>query len=144
MPTTKGKKSPKSQKADKAEKSEAWKQKPSDLSGISDELKNLIRQTVRAEIQSFLEEQTFPKALTPDLELPPVPDAKIMGAHNRPVNPGKRVKLASTVDSNLETLFQEWRRNKGMSLSKALDVVLWDFLGKPPLSFEISETSDTK
>jgi hypothetical protein len=72
-------------------------------------------------------------------DLPPTPQDKITGASGRPVNPGKRVKIAGTVDAELDRLFQEWRDSRGMSLSRALDTALWHFLGKPKLSFEASE-----
>ncbi len=140
MPTVKWRKSPKSQKAEKSGKSEAGKEQASDLSGISDEkklpdwLKSLITQTVEAEAGRILGEQTFPKSQTVDKEPPPLP-GKIKGAHDRPVL-GKRVKLAGTADAELVRLLDEWRRERGMSLSRAIDTALWHFLGKPALSFQ--------
>jgi hypothetical protein len=60
------------------------------------------------------------------------------GEKGRPVNPGKRTKIAGTVNAELERLFQEWRESRGITLSRALDAALWHFLGKPKLSFETS------
>ena len=75
------------------------------------------------------------------MELPPLP-TKEKGEKGRPVGKGERVKLAGTCDKALAQRLEGWRKERGMSLSRAIDTALWHFLGKPPLSFEISEVSD--
>ncbi|MFH1117279.1 MAG: hypothetical protein V1792_25455 [Pseudomonadota bacterium] len=90
-----------------------------------------------------MEEQTLPTFQISGEDLPPEP-TKIDGGKGRKISPAERVKIAGTVDKSLEERFQEWRKDKGLSLSKALDTALWHFLGKPRLSFEKSETSDEK
>jgi hypothetical protein len=104
-----------------------------DTEPISEGLKAQIIQIVRSEVKSMLGGQTFPKLRT---ELPPLPKEKIDGEKGRKVAPGRRTKIASTLDSELERLFQEWREERRLTLSRGLDVVFWHFFGKPPLSFE--------
>jgi len=104
----------------------------SDKSAISDAMREEIRQIVRKEIKSVTESQSLPKD---QIELPPVP-GKVTGPHGKPVGEGGRVKIAGTCDKELFTLLEAWRKAKGITLSRALDAALWNFLGKPPLSFE--------
>jgi hypothetical protein len=53
-------------------------------------------------------------------------------------------KLAGTCDCELVKLFHEKRRELRLSASQMLDYVLWNFLGKPRLSFQSkgSESSE--
>jgi hypothetical protein len=113
----------------------------SDKSAISDAMREEIRGIVREEIQAAMEGQRVPTIQTQSVDLPPLP-GKVTGPHGKPIGEGGRVKLAGTVDERLEMLFQEWRKERGISLSRALDAALWHFLGKPPLSFEITDKSD--
>ena len=45
-------------------------------------------------------------------------------------------KLAGTCDCELIKLFHDERRKLRLSVSQMLDYVLWNFFGKPPLSFQ--------
>ena len=105
---------------------------------LPEEWKSQIVQIVRQEIQAAVESQTLPKD---QIELPPLP-AKVAGPHGKPIGEGKRVKLAGTTDAELARRLESWRKERGITLSRALDAALWNFLGRPPMSFEISETSD--
>ncbi|MHB8203645.1 MAG: hypothetical protein ACYDHG_08060 [Desulfomonilaceae bacterium] len=53
---------------------------------------------------------------------------------------GKREKLATTLDSRLFELVKQ-RQQSGQQLSHILDSALWNYFGRPKLSFE-SEDSD--
>jgi hypothetical protein len=114
----------------------------SDITPLPEAWRTEIIEIVRQEIQSMIQDQTIPTPQTEAPDLPPMPSEKIKGEHGKPINPGKRVKVAGTVDAELERLFQKWRESKGITLSRALDVALWHFLGKPKLSFEVSELSE--
>ena len=48
---------------------------------------------------------------------------------------GKREKLATTVDSVLFELIKE-RQQQGQQLSHVLDSALWNYFGRPKMSFE--------
>jgi len=48
---------------------------------------------------------------------------------------GKREKLATTIDSALFELVKE-RQQQGQQLSHILDSALWNYFGKPKMSFE--------
>jgi hypothetical protein len=53
---------------------------------------------------------------------------------------GKREKLATTIDSALFELVKE-RQQQGQQLSHILDSALWNYFGKPKMSFEEDEKS---
>jgi hypothetical protein len=55
---------------------------------------------------------------------------------------GKREKLATTIDSALFELVKE-RQQQGQQLSHILDSALWNYFGKPKMSFE-EESEDSK
>lgn len=55
---------------------------------------------------------------------------------------GKREKLATTIDSELFELVKA-RQQQGQQLSHILDSALWNYFGKPLLSFE-QESEDSK
>jgi hypothetical protein len=62
-------------------------------------------------------------------------------AHEMPPQPGRVTdrrweKLAGTCDRELVRLFHDKRRELRLSVSQMLDYVLWNFLGKPRLSFQ--------
>jgi hypothetical protein len=101
-----------------------------------DSLRDLIRAIVREEIQAAMESRTL---LTDRIELPPLPQ-KMAGPHGKPIGRGQRAKIAGTVDKELARRLEEWRRERGITLSRALDAALWLFLGQPPLSFESDKT----
>jgi hypothetical protein len=61
----------------------------------------------------------------------------------------QRGKVAGTVDAELLELFERERKERGCSVSRMLDIVIWNYFGigkpeKPKLSFELSEPSDNK
>jgi len=114
----------------------------SDKSGISDAMREEIRQIVQQEIQAAMKSQTLQKD---QIEPAPVLDSSqkvIDTATKRKVAPVKRPKIAGTVDAELMRRFEAWRKEKGLTLSSALDTALWHFLGKPSLSFQITDKSD--
>jgi hypothetical protein len=108
-------------------------------SKIDDDMKAEIVKIVQSEIKAIMENQTVPKSL---IELPPQPKEKEPGEHGRKVAPGGRKKIASTLDEELERLFREWLKERGLTLSRGLDVVFWHFFGKPPMSFETPKGTD--
>ncbi|MGB6067934.1 MAG: hypothetical protein WBG50_24265 [Desulfomonilaceae bacterium] len=76
------------------------------------------------------------------LPAPAMPDT-VEGSRRHTVPRGK---LAGTVDAALLELFESERKERGFSVSRMLDAVLWNYFGigrpKPPkLSFELSEPS---
>ncbi len=73
---------------------------------------------------------------------PPLPET-VAGTRRHTVQRGK---LAGTVDSALQDLFETERQERGCSVSRMLDIVLWNYfsMGKPErpkMSFELSEHS---
>ena len=92
-----------------------------------------VMEIVRQEIESIMQAGTIQK------QAPPVPNAKIKGDHGRTVNPGRRHKFAATVDLELWKALEKYRKANGITFSRALDAALWNFLGKPRLSFEAPE-----
>ncbi|MGO9116850.1 MAG: hypothetical protein ACLQPD_04470 [Desulfomonilaceae bacterium] len=76
------------------------------------------------------------------LPAPPMPDT-VPGTRRHTVQRGK---LAGTVDSSLLELFESERKERGFTVSRMLDVVIWNYFGigkiaPPKLSFELSEGS---
>ena len=74
---------------------------------------------------------------------PPMPDT-VPGTRRHTVQRGK---IAGTVDSALLELFESERKERGFSVSRMLDVVLWCYFSigqpePPKLSFELSEPSN--
>ncbi len=53
---------------------------------------------------------------------------------------GKRVKMAITMDEELHVRLQALYQ-QGHSISHLIDSAVWLYLGKPKLSFELSESS---
>jgi len=113
----------------------------SDKSGISDTMREEIRSIVREEIQAST---MFQILQISQIDLPPEvsTDQKILSEKGHKQAPVKRPKIAGTVDAELMRRLEEWRKERGISLSRALDTALWHLLGKPKLSFEMSDTSD--
>jgi hypothetical protein len=74
-------------------------------------------------------------AVEPQHEMPPQPER---------VADRRWDKLASTCDRELVKLFHQQRRELRLSVSQMLDYVLWNFFGKPRLSFQAegSEASE--
>jgi hypothetical protein len=71
--------------------------------------------------------------------------------HEIPPQPGRVTdrlweKLAGTCDCELVKLFHDKRRELRLSVSQMLDYVLWNFFGKPRLSFQSrsSEASEAQ
>jgi hypothetical protein len=76
------------------------------------------------------------------LPTPPMPDT-VEGTRRHTVPRGK---LAGTVDAALLELFESERRERGFTVSRMLDVIIWNYFsfgktGSPKLSFELSEDS---
>ncbi|MGO9572571.1 MAG: hypothetical protein ACLP5H_34070 [Desulfomonilaceae bacterium] len=76
------------------------------------------------------------------LPAPPMPDT-VEGTRRHTVPRGK---LAGTVDAALLKLFESERKERGFSVSRMLDVIIWNYfaIGRPEppkLSFELSETA---
>jgi hypothetical protein len=76
------------------------------------------------------------------LPAPPMPNT-VEGTRRHTVPRGK---LAGTVDSALLELFESERRDRGCSVSRMLDIVIWNYFSirrsePPKLSFEVSESS---
>lgn len=74
------------------------------------------------------------------LPAPPMPDT-VKGTRRHTVARGK---LAGTVDASLLQLFENERRERGCSVSRMLDIVIWNYFSigqpePPKLSFELSE-----
>jgi hypothetical protein len=74
-------------------------------------------------------------SVEPQHEMPPQPER---------VTDRRWEKLAGTCDCELVKLFHEKRRELRLSVSQMLDYVLWNFFGKPRLSFQLkaSERSE--
>ncbi len=100
---------------------------------IPKDLQTLIALMVTDEVNARMEGQKYPICQT---EEPPLPKRTATSEKGKPKAPGERVKIAGTIDSVLGAKFDEWRLEKGITLSRALDIALWHFLGKPKLSFE--------
>jgi hypothetical protein len=158
--------------SDRLDTSDAAQPVMSELSVISDNAsmpeawQDQIRQIVQKELSAMQPEPRFNKEdivqiiqkeltsmqatlqmvqtdQTPSLVPAPTPGERIKGDKGKPVNPGKRVKVAGTVDEVLERRVREWCRENRTTLSYALDAALWHFFGKPKLSFEVSDASET-
>jgi len=98
-----------------------------------------IHKMIQEEIQKAIQDKTVPQF---EIELPPVPGGKIPGGKGRKVSPGERVKLGVTVDSGIMKAFEAERKKRRVSASELMDALLWNALGKPPMSFDTSEKSD--
>ena len=104
---------------------------------LPDTWKAEIINLIRGELAIMQTSQTLQK--TSSIELAPMPTAKVDGLKHRKVNPWERVKVGVTLDKALSDLLEAKRKELGdVSLSRALDTVLWQYFGKPPLSFEVS------
>jgi hypothetical protein len=73
----------------------------------------------------------------PDLsgDVPPLP--KITHMMGCPKYTVERERITGTVDPVLFRLFQQDREERGVTVSRMLDIVLWQIYGQPKLSFEI-------
>lgn len=124
----------------------------SDMPEISETLlpehwKRQIIQIIQTELRRTMQQaqaiQTVPKfQMGSEIPLPPEP-TKIEGPKGKPIALGKRVKIAGTCDEQLYNHLEQWRKGRGITLSKALDVVIWSFFGQPTLSFQTSDSSTT-
>lgn len=93
--------------------------------------------------EKFFLLQDIPAATRPGYPpTPPMPDT-VAGTRRHTVQRGK---LAGTVDAALLELFESERKERGCSVSRMLDIVIWNYFGigrpeNPKLSFELSEPS---
>lgn len=124
--------------AEISEPSESARPEPKRADDFTARQVQQIREIVRQEVDSVMSQRIEEHPS----ELPPTPAEKIKGDKGRPASPGERVKLAGTVDAELERLFREQCARRGMSVSRLLDTVLWHYFGRPRLSFETSDKSD--
>jgi hypothetical protein len=120
------------------------------LASIEDYIEKDMRPVIErvcAEAAERVFEEKFlnlPKVATTTSErylpAPPMPDT-VAGTRRHTVQRGK---LAGTVDSSLLKLFETERKERGFTVSRMLDVVIWNYfsIGKtesPRLSFELFE-----
>lgn len=101
---------------------------------LPNDWRNEVMDMIRQELAAIQTVCTVQPATT--MELAPVPGAKEKGKKDRMVNPGERVKVGITLDKALFDLLDAHRKDKSISLSRAMDTALWSYLGKPLLSFE--------
>lgn len=106
---------------------EAWVEKFEELSkaDINDLLGIDIGELI-GKYKDFLDEQ---------MELPPEPPRGPHGVHTA----GSRKKFGATMDEELYRQFQERRSKMRISNSAMLDTVVWHYLDRPKLSFEIAQ-----
>ena len=71
----------------------------------------------------------------PQHEMPPQPEH---------ITDRRWLKLAGTCDCELVKLFHDYRRKLRLSVSQMLDYVLWNFFGKPRLSFQSKSSEDSE
>lgn len=127
------------------------------MEGLEDPIENYVQriiERVSAEVAVKIFDEKFTK-LQNDQTIghsdegfppaPPLPET-VKGSRRHAVT---RKKLAGTVDPALLELFEKERRVRGCSVSRMLDIVIWNYLSfgkseKPKLSFELSEPSDNK
>ncbi len=103
--------------------------------------KEEVRRLIREELTAMQTAETLPKVVS--TELAPLPDAKVKGPKNRARNPWERVKLGVTVDKALFDLLEAKRAELGdVSLSRAVDTILWHYFDRPALSFQGKAESD--
>ncbi len=113
---------------------------------IEEYVRPIIERVSREAAEKVFEEKfsnlpTVPMKTTGGyLPAPPMPDT-VEGTRRHTVPRGK---LAGTVDAALLELFESERRERGFTVSRMLDVVIWNYfsIGKtesPRLSFELSE-----
>jgi hypothetical protein len=86
------------------------------------------------------------KAVLGSLECTPVESRHEMPPQPDRLTDRRWEKLAGTCDCKLVKLFHDTRRELRLSVSQMLDYVLWNFFGKPQLSFQSkdSEGSETQ
>ncbi len=112
---------------------------------------NLTREevtTMSGELETRLREliETKLRAVRPDLDV----SAAFPNVKEPPLPPkdgkkfrGTKADIRVRVDENLGKLFEaDVNRRFGGSASRAMDAILWNFYGKPSLSFETSKASD--
>jgi hypothetical protein len=105
---------------------------------------NTQQEHIRAEIARRIKEvladdvtliKTPDPSDTRDLTPPPRPRT-MQGTRKHLV---KREKLQGTCDKALFNLFEEDRNERGYNVSQMIDFILYNFYGKPPLSFQKDE-----
>jgi hypothetical protein len=92
-----------------------------------------IRELIQNEVRQVLAIPSLPTL--PQIRIPPE-RVKTKGIWGRPVGQGERVKVGITLDKNLFERFEAERKRLGLSASGYADVVLWNFFGQPPMSYE--------
>ncbi len=130
-------------------------QSPNDLLNyienyIEDYVRPIIERVSREAAEKVFEEKfsnlpTVPMKTTGGYPPTPAMPDTVEGTRRHTVPRGK---VAGTVDAALLELFESERKERGFTVSRMLDVVLWTYfsigMSEPPkLSFEPSESSQT-
>jgi len=98
-----------------------------------DQIEALVTSLVDEKIASVLDRYKVTaadQAMQP--EPPPILDVKHPGRRGG----AKRPKLQGSCDHTLFERFEEDRKTRGFSVSEMIDFILFNYYGKPPLSFE--------
>jgi hypothetical protein len=121
--------------------------KPSEPAKCSEPSDTDVGEMTRAVISVLIQEQVLQSAVKEVLgnlertpsgrqpEMPPQPDR---------ISDRRWEKLAGTCDCELVKLFHERRRELRLSVSQMLDYVLWNFFGKPRLSFQSKRSEESE
>jgi hypothetical protein len=112
----------------------------SDISFLRDdpkarELVSVLRRHTPEQIEKL--QQYFDEILSQSPDLPPVPPKD---GHKFIADRGK---VSAMMDSVLIDLLEETRRSLRIPLSRMVELIVWEYFGRPALSFE-SNTDETK
>ncbi|MGB6067648.1 MAG: hypothetical protein WBG50_22810 [Desulfomonilaceae bacterium] len=99
------------------------------------DIQDLARAVISLLMQDGLLDSSVKEVLG-HLECTPFGQAHEMPPQPERVTDRRWVKLAGTCDCELVKLFHERRRELRLSVSQMLDFVLWNFFGRPRLSFQ--------
>jgi hypothetical protein len=100
------------------------------------ETEKTLRKILREELARA--NRMRPKGSAPvEQELAPLPPRSTK--QGRKHLSGTRIKIATNLDSVLYRLLGEKSRATGQQMNHLLDSALWNFLGKPKMSFEVDE-----
>ncbi len=109
-----------------------------DLSKWLAEVEARLMQLAEEKVSAAMEQYRPQTAPVADIAVPPRPRTR-EGSRELTV---KREKLQGTCDKALFELFESDRKARGFNVSQMIDVVLYNFYGKPPLSFETTDAKD--
>jgi len=101
-----------------------------------DEIEARIAAIAEERVKEVLEKHRGPVKPEPDdLRAPPRPRTR----HGSRRHVKDRVKLQGTCDRALFELFEQDRHARGFNISQMIDFILYNYYGKPRLSFEEDE-----